>query len=305
MQTVFVVGSLNRDLTLSVPECPLPGETVLAHARTTGCGGKGANQAVAAARAGAPVVMVGCVGSDPEADDLLEALDAAGVDSSGVQRSADVSGLAVVVVAADGENQIVVEPGANSTVDETTVTRGLAALSAGDIVLAQAEIPVAAIIAAGQLAANRGARFVVNLSPLADVDLSSTGLTALVVNEHEAAALWGGLEPDPATLAAGLSARLRTDVVITLGGSGSLLCENGTVRRFHAYPPARVVDTTGAGDAFAGAFAAALAAGQDLDDAVRWGAAAGSLTVAAAGAQGAATTSPESIRAVIEAGHDL
>jgi len=294
---VFVVGSLNLDLVLAVETCPAPGETVLARAVSRGCGGKGANQAVAAARAGAQVLMVGCVGDDPGAGLLRDALGAAGVDASGVVGVHGESGLAVVTVSADGENQIVVAPGANLQADEGVVSAGLASLGAGDVVLAQAEIPVAAIRATAKVAKERGARFVLNLAPPLDLILEGLELDTLLVNQHEAAAIAAGNSPEE--LACGLADRLATRVVVTLGAEGVMVAGDGPPHRLAAYPPARVVDTTGAGDAFAGAFAAALADGAGVDDAVRFGAAAGSLTVAAAGAQGAVDTTPEALRAII------
>lgn len=297
MGRVFVVGSLNLDLVLAVETCPAPGETVLAHAVSRGCGGKGANQAVSAARAGARVLMVGCVGDDPGARLLRDALDAAGVDASGVVGVPGESGLAVVTVAADGENQIVVAPGANLRADDGVVRAGLASLAAGDVVLSQAEIPVAAIQAAANVAKERGARFVLNLAPPVDLPLDGLELDTLLVNQHEAAAITAGNSPEE--LAGGLAERLATRVVVTLGADGVMIAGDGPAHRLAAYPPVRVVDTTGAGDAFAGAFAAALADGAGVDDAVRFGAAAGSLTVAAAGAQGAVDTTPEALRAII------
>lgn len=299
MGRVFVVGSLNLDLVLSVETCPAPGETVLARAVSRGCGGKGANQAVSAARAGAQVTMVGCTGDDPGARLLRQALGAAGVDAAGVIEVPGESGLAVVTVSADGENQIVVAPGANLQADERVVRAGLASLGPADVVLAQAEIPVAAITAAAAVARERGARFVLNLAPPVALPLEGLGLDTLLVNQHEAAAIAAGNSPE--ALAGVLADRLGARVVVTLGADGVMVGGDGPVRRLAAYPPVRVVDTTGAGDAFAGAFAAALADGEGIDGAVRFGAAAGSLTVAAAGAQGAVDTTAEALRAIIRA----
>lgn len=297
MGRVFVVGSLNLDLVLTVENCPAQGETVLARAVSRGCGGKGANQAVSAARAGAQVVMVGCVGDDQGAHLLRDALGAAGVDSSGVVGMPGESGLAVVTVSVDGENQIVVAPGANRQADEAVVLAGLASLTEADVVLAQAEIPVAAIHAAAVVAKERGARFVLNLAPPVELALEGLELDTLLVNQHEAAAITSGDSPEE--LAGGLAERLATRIVVTLGADGVMVAGDGPARRLAAFPPVRVVDTTGAGDAFAGAFAAALADNATIDDAVRFGAAAGSLAVAAAGAQGAVETTPEALRAII------
>ncbi len=297
MGRVFVVGSLNLDLVLTVDTCPAPGETVLTRGVSRGCGGKGANQAVSAARAGAQVLMVGCVGDDQGAQLLREALAAAGVDASRVVSVPGESGLAVVTVSGDGENQIVVAPGANRQLDEAMVRSGLAALTGDDVVLAQAEIPVAAIRAAAAVAGERAARFVLNLAPPVELALVGLGLHTLLVNQHEAAAIATGNSAED--LATGLAELLATRVVVTLGADGVMVAGDGPPHQLPAYRPQRVVDTTGAGDAFAGAFAAALANGAGIDDAVRFGAAAGSLTVAAAGAQGAVDTTPEALRAII------
>ncbi len=232
MGRVFVVGSLNLDLVLSVETCPAPGETVLARAVSRGCGGKGANQAVSAARAGAQVTMVGCTGDDPGARLLRQALGAAGVDAAGVIEVPGESGLAVVTVSADGENQIVVAPGANLQADERVVRAGLASLGPADVVLAQAEIPVAAITAAAAVARERGARFVLNLAPPVALPLEGLGLDTLLVNQHEAAAIAAGNSPE--ALAGVLADRLGARVVVTLGADGVMVGGDGPVRRLAA-----------------------------------------------------------------------
>lgn len=292
---VVVVGSLNADLILTVDAVPGPGETVLGGGPTYGCGGKGANQAMAAARVGATVAMVGCVGDDAGGDRWLAELTDAEVDVTGLRRMAGPTGLAVVAVAEDGENAIIVAPGANAACSPTVVADGLRGLIAADVVVAQGEIPVPAIVAAVDQAHQIGARLVLNLAPPVAVDLAPGGLHALVVNQHEAAVLLGDLADDPQRHAVELARRLDTTVVITLGGAGVLWAGVDGVSRVDAYPPDRVVDTTGAGDAFVGAFAAALAAGRPISEAVRWGAAAGSIVVATVGAQ-----SPELSAARIE-----
>lgn len=327
---MVVVGSLNEDLALHVAAVPAPGQTVLGDGPTYRCGGKGANQAVAASRCGAEVVMIGCVGTDTAGDRLLAALTAASVAVTGIQRVDGPSGLAVVVVAADGENAIVASPGANAACTPDVVLAGLdglvglagpagpaaeadgsrrSGLGPADVVVAQGEIPVPAILAAAAGARSAGARFVLNLAPPVDIDLVSGQVDLLVVNEHEAADLVGadtGTDTQSGIAAAErhatvLAARLGGTVVLTLGGDGVLVADGDSVRRRAAYPPARVVDTTGAGDAFVGALAAALAQGQPVDVAVSWGAAAGSITVAAVGAQSPGL-SANGLRAVLDVG---
>jgi ribokinase len=311
---VVVVGSLNVDLTLNVAAIPRPGETVLALDQGQGCGGKGANQAVAAARAGAATLMVGCVGTDPGAELLLARLGADGVDVSRVTAGPWPTGLAVVAVDETGENAIIVAAGANGHCGAGQVRDALADLRSGDVVVAQGEIPVDAIGAAASAAAAAGARFVLNLAPPVPVGPELlAGVAVLVVNEHEAAAVL-----DRAGVATGPDPRDRDGVarqvavtsgaaaVVTLGGRGVLLAEAPDAAQVEvpAIRPPRIVDTTGAGDAFVGALCAALAGGYPLADAVRWGAAAGSIAVAAAGAQGGRAT-PEAIQALLDSDNRL
>ncbi len=282
---VFVVGSLNLDLVLPVTRIPGPGETILSGSPQRLCGGKGANQAVAAARSGAQVVMVGCVGADEAGERHLELLGDEGVDVSGVTRTSTPTGMAVIAVDGHGENVIIVAPGANQESKAETVGRHLNDLCAADIVVAQGEIPAEGILAAARKAAAVGARFVLNLAPVAALDLASLAVSILIVNEHEAAQLRPGAG-DARQTAAALMSELCCAVVVTLGGAGVVVADSGSVCVVPAYRPVEIVDTTGAGDAFVGSFAAALAEGRSLREAVRWGAASGSLAVAAAGAQG-------------------
>lgn len=294
---VIVVGSLNEDLVLAVVSIPRPGETVLADGVSRGCGGKGANQAVAAARAGAAVRMVGSVGDDDAGGRLLRRLNADGIDTTGVRTAAADTGMAVVSLAADAENAIVVAPGANGETDESTVAGGLLDLTDRDLVLVQAEIPPIAIEAAAARAAAAGARMVLNLAPPAAVDLALMSVDVLMVNQHEAAALTE--VSDISAAARHLAACHDTTVVVTLGADGVIIADPAGETRLPAIPPPRIVDTTGAGDAFAGAFAAALVRGPTIETAVRWGTAAGSLAVAAEGAQGAHAT-PAAIGALLD-----
>ena len=308
---MVVVGSLNEDLALGVAAVPTPGQTVLGEGPVYRCGGKGANQAVAASRSGAEVVMVGCVGTDAGGDRLLAALTEASVAVTGIRRVDRPSGLAVVMVAADGENAIIVTAGANAACTPEVVRSGLAGvsgssgLSSTDVVVAQGEIPVPAILAAAECARSAGARFVLNLAPPVRIDLTPGLLDVLVVNEHEAADLVRivGADSlrDPEEHASALAGRIEATVVLTLGGDGALVADRDGTRRRPAFPSDRVVDTTGAGDAFVGAFAAALAAGESVDVAVSWGAAAGSITVAGVGAQSAGL-SANRLRAVLDVG---
>jgi ribokinase len=300
---VHVVGSLNEDLVLAVDEIPSRGETRAGSYLGRACGGKGANQAVAAARAGASVHMVGCVGSDEAGDRLVGVLLDEGIDVSGVTRVDGPSGLAVVSVAADGENAIIVAAGANGRCTPHIVRAALAKMAPGDVVVAQGELPVSTIDAVSQGARAASARFVLNLAPPLDVDPADVRVDLLVVNEHEAATLArtsGFVSEAASDIAARLTRTWQSPVVVTLGEAGALWAEHDEVEHMAPFPAEQVVDTTGAGDAFVGALAAALALGTPPRDAVRWGLAAGAIAVAAPGAQGGCAT-PERIAELLAA----
>jgi ribokinase len=285
---VTVLGSLNTDISLPVPHLPGPGETVLAaSAASIGTGGKGANQAVAAARLGASVRMVGCCGADEFGGRLRAALAAEGIDVTGLRAIAGAaSGLALITVDPAGENMIAVAPGANGLAGEAEVAAAFSAPC--DVLVLSAEIPVAALAAALREARSRGVLTVLNLAPVPE---GAEGLLAdrpgwLVVNAHEAAALLGQEAGDEAQAQA-MAARLAGDAghaVITLGAAGAVVVgPEGAA----AVPGFRVpvVDTVGAGDAFVGALAVALAAGLDPAGAVRAACAAGAAATTSRGAQ--------------------
>ncbi|GAA5030891.1 PfkB family carbohydrate kinase [Microbacterium fluvii] len=271
--TVHVVGSINLDTIVRVAVFPAPGETVLGSAARRVIGGKGANQALAATAAGARTTFTGAVGDDEAGRDALAQLRGAGIDIGGVRTTDAATGIALIAVDPSGENTIIVASGANALVDPSWCDR--LALEAGDVVLVQGEVPVAAIDAAAAAAALGGARFVLNLAP--PVEVSATTLAVcdpLVVNEHEASAL--GIAVDSA------GGRVRS-LVITLGAAGSAYADaqgKGTLPA----APAEVVDTIGAGDAFTGALAAALAGGAGLPAAVEAGAAYAAEIIGAVGA---------------------
>jgi ribokinase len=266
--TVCVVGSANLDLVATTARLPAPGETVLGSDFAQHAGGKGLNQAVAAARAGAPTTFVGCIGDDDAARLLLAELAAARVDATGVSRCARPTGRAVITVDERGENSIVVVPGANA---ELTV----AAVPTAAVLLVQLEVPLDAVSAALRLARVAGAVTILNPAPAARLSRDVLGLVdVLVPNEHELAALGAA----DALLAAGVGA-----VVTTLGGAGVRVVTRE--RAWHVAPfHVLSVDTTGAGDAFCGVLAARLAAGDTLEAAVRVAAAAGALATTRLGA---------------------
>lgn len=287
---VVVVGSINEDHVLKVDALPVRGETVIALAATTASGGKGANQAVAAALCGVPTVLVGALGMDARATRLEAELRVRGVDTTRLHRVAGSSGTAVVIVDRDGDNSIVVESGANADLSPKFVRESLADLAYEDVVLVQCEIPVTAVGSAIDQASAVGATVVLNWSPsvpLPDDVVSRT--TVLVVNRGEAEALLdmspgsGGGGPE---LATALSERYGSDVVVTLGADGAVSRADGLVSWFEATPvTSAVIDSTGAGDSFAGTLAAALASGAPLAVAVRRACAAAAAAVTTLGAQ--------------------
>ena len=279
---VVVVGSLNQDLIVEADRRPAAGETVLGRSLSAAQGGKGANQAAAAARAGAHVLMVGCVGDDAAGAALREALERSGVDTGRVRAlTGETSGTAVIVVDGAGENSIVVVPGANARLGAADVETALAEAGAG-VVLAQLEVPEEAVAAA----ARGGARFVLNASPARELPAELLAAAdPLIVNAGEAAVLARGDDgQDPNALAAALLARGVPSVVITLGARGACWATpDGTISC--PAPQVDVVDTTGAGDVFAGTLAARLSRGATREQALAAATEAGAAAVRWRGAQ--------------------
>jgi ribokinase len=270
---VVVVGSVNADLVVAVEALPGPGETVAGGRFARWGGGKGANQAVAAARLGASVALVGAVGADAFGDEAVRELASEGVDVSAVARVDAPTGVALIVVDASGENQIAVASGANAHVS-------VPAASFDDaIVLLGHEVPDAAI-AAG---ADRGGRVILNPAPAREIDPCVLAAHPILTpNASEAAQLTG--ERDPEAAARALGARTGAPVLVTLGADGALLLD-GDIERNPA-PHVDAIDTTGAGDTVNGALAAELAAGRDLREAARFALAAAALSTTAEGARG-------------------
>ena len=288
---VLVVGSVNEDVVLRVPRRPGPGETVFATAGQRRPGGKGANQAVAAARAGARVRLLARVGDDDTGARMTGDLRQAGVDTALVIAvPGAATGMAYITVTPDGENTIVLDPGANSSLTAGDVDSCDPDVAAAAVLLAQLEVPVAAVAAAVRQAVAGGTRPVVTLAPAQPVpDELLGGLDPLLVNEHEAGALLGNGEVD-ADGAERAARRLLTrgprSVVITLGPEGAVLAGPDGVQRLPAPRVERIVDTTGAGDTLAGVLAAALARpGTSLPDALQQAMAAAAEAVQRPGAR--------------------
>ncbi len=267
---VGVVGSCNVDLVVRVATLPRPGETVLGGDVERQPGGKGANQAAAAARLGASATLLGAVGADEDGDWLVEGLAARGVDVSRVARVARPTGVALICVAPSGENQIVVAPGANQELDLASVDLG-----GYDVLLASAEVAGSALAAA----AGSGVRLVLNASPAAGIAPEVlAACEVVVVNEVEAAAIDAGA--------------LR-HCVVTRGAAGAILLDRGFEVARAPAPPVAAVDTVGAGDVFCAAYAVRLAVGDAPAAAMAFAATAGALATLAPGAQGAQPTTEE------------
>ncbi|MEM1044723.1 MAG: ribokinase [Pseudomonadota bacterium] len=282
MITVF--GSVNCDLVVSVDALPVPGETVKGPDYQIFPGGKGGNQALAARCAGADVQLVAAVGRDDFAGAALAGLDAHGVDLTGVHELPGPTGVALIAVDRRGENLIVVASGANDRADAGWLD---AVLSADDVLVMQLEVPVSQTENAIGLAAERGATSILNAAPAAKVSPATLeALSILVVNAQEAASLAGdiGLSGDPEPFARALWTRFRTAAVITRGAAGAVGYDGAD---FHAVAAPRItaIDTTGAGDAFTGAFAAAIDGKRPFDRALVEGVAAGALACKQTGAQ--------------------
>lgn len=293
---VVVVGSINADLVVTLERHPQPGETLLGRTMKVMPGGKGANQAVAAAKLGAPTTMIGAVGQDAYTDVALSGLRSAGVNTGGVQRVGTTTGVAIVEVDDGGENTIVVIPGANGEVTPKLVASAADRIADAGVLVLQGEIPAASVAAAVAITpSGRRTRVLINLAPVIELD-RETLLRAdpLVVNEHEGALvlaqLTGAAGPavsylsDHAKVARALLGCGFSSVVMTLGGAGALLADSSGVLELPA-PTVAVVDTTGAGDAFVGALAARLVAGDALPDAVAVAVRVGAFAVGAEGAQ--------------------
>jgi ribokinase len=286
---VVVVGSTNTDMTVRVPRLPVPGETVSGGGfRVTG-GGKGANQAVAAARAGAPVVFVTALGTDDIGDRALDSLAAEGIDLRFVRRVADApSGIALILVDDAGENVIAVAPGANAALRPADIEPIAAILEPDDVVLVQLEIPPDTVDATARIVRRCGARLILNPAPARPLTDALLGAVSVITpNEHEAAQLLGEdavRAADPARAAARLHDRGVPDVLITLGAAGVYVSAGGAAARIPAFA-VDAVDTTAAGDVFNGALAVALIEGCPAIDAARFGAAAAAISVTRPGAR--------------------
>ncbi|NUS86711.1 MAG: ribokinase [Streptomyces sp.] len=310
---LLVVGSANADLVIGVERRPAAGETVLGSDLAVHPGGKGANQAVAAARLGARTALLARVGDDGHGRLLLESQRDAGVDTAGVLVGGAPTGVALITVDPSGDNSIVVSPGANARLSPEDVRAAAGLLASAGVVSLQLEIPletvatVVEVVRTGRAGAGAGTgeggtgesgpRIVLNPSPPAPLPAEVlAACDPLVVNEHEARFLLGddpaGREEAPEAWAAALLARGPRSVVITLGAAGALVADRDRTALVPSLP-VKAVDTTGAGDAFTGALAWRLGVGDGLETAVRFAVRVGAAAVTRAGAQESFPTAEE------------
>lgn len=281
---ILVVGSINMDLVVQSPHLPRPGETVLGGAFGTFPGGKGANQAVAAARLGGDVAMLGRVGQDDFGKSMLATLaqDRVGVQAIGQDADA-ATGVALITVDAAGENTIVVASGANMRITPEEIDANESLFAGVDLLVLQLEVPLPAVRRAVELARRHGVRVILNPAPAQVLDAELlAGVDFLMPNEGELLRLSGESQPDAAVR------RIRESgvktLLVTLGDHGALLVEEGGQASIPAFK-VKAVDTTAAGDSFVGAFAVALAEGKPVRDACVWASAAAAISVTRPGAQ--------------------
>jgi ribokinase len=284
LKNIVVMGSINTDLVIHTTKFPKPGETVTGSDFKTLPGGKGANQAVAAARLGARVSMIGRVGNDPYGLAALENLrqQQVGIQEVVVDPAAP-SGIALVLIDAHGNNSIIVSPGSNGKLDQDDLDRSAGLFGSQTILVTQLEIPAAVVTAGIQLAKSRGAYVILNPAPAQQADARILQeVDTLILNETELVTLAGCRE-----MHSGLKALLEMgvkQVALTLGAQGCILLTPEREENIPAHA-VKVVDTTGAGDAFIGAFSSAIASGDDFWTAGWWGNAAGALATTSVGAQ--------------------
>ncbi|MCX4998847.1 ribokinase [Streptomyces longwoodensis] len=281
MTDIVVLGSTNMDLVAYVEKAPRRGETVTGREFRTVPGGKGANQAVAAAHAGGTVSFIGAVGDDAFGGRLRSTLEHSGVSTDHLRTVEGPSGTAHIVVDDEGGNAIVVVPGANGTVDRLAPgDEGL--IASADALLLQLEIPLAAVVAGARTARAHGVRTILTPAPAQPLPPDLFDATDLLVpNEHEATVLTGRTDPLQAAIAL---LEVVPEVVVTLGESGVLYAARGTEPVSVPAPQVTAVDSTGAGDTFAGALAVALGEERPVREALAWAAAAASLSVQRPGA---------------------
>ncbi len=286
---ITVIGSINTDMVVKTSTLPVPGQTVIGDTFFMSAGGKGANQAVAAARMGGDVVMVGNLGLDIFGDSRIQSLLDEGIDCSFISRDrTEASGVALISVDEDGENQIVVAPGTNYTIEPASIDEAFNSVPADSIVLLQLEIPLSIIEQSIDLAKKKNCRVILDPAPAKELPASIISETYLLTpNETEAEILTGvKIDGEESTLMAAqiLLAKGAQNVAITLGVNGVYLASNDRQQRIPAQD-VKAIDTTAAGDCFNGSLAAALARDLSLTESVEFASRASAIAVTRLGAQ--------------------
>lgn len=285
---IVVVGSSNTDMTIKGDKLPVPGETVAGGVFYAGQGGKGANQAVAARRLGGEVAFVCKVGNDIFAENSLKSYVDEGIDISGVLRSKEASGVALILVDASGENCISVASGANGDFTVADVDSVAGIIKSADILVLQLEIPVPSVLAAAKIAREGGAYVILNPAPACPLPKELFRYASLMVPNQTELSLLSGINCDSMDKVKEAVAELKRmgvgDVVVTLGSKGSLVCAGSTFETVEAQK-VKAVDATAAGDTFCGGLAVGLSEGLSLVDAARFATRASAITVQRPGAQ--------------------
>lgn len=288
---ILVVGSANMDMVISAPHFPQPGETIAGYGFMTNHGGKGANQAVAAARLGAKTAFVGKVGDDQFGQAMTTMMNKEGIDTSALSTANNVpTGVALITTVPNGENTIIIEPGANAQLTPEDIEQAETLFKDAGIVLMQLETPIPTLAKAAELAKQNGAYVVLNPAPAPVTPLPSAllqNVDMLIPNETEAAAISGVAVTDDGDIPLAME-RLHSmgikDVIITLGSKGACASTGGKCVKVEAVK-VDAVDTTAAGDTFCGALCTALLQGKDLEDAMHYGCKAAAISVTRRGAQ--------------------
>lgn len=275
MKKVIVVGSLNTDMVIRAPYCPKGGETLMGDGFMTNCGGKGANQATAAAKLGAKTLLCGCVGEDMFGETLIRNLERAGADTSFVRKIKGVPTGTAVIIVTNGENRIVLDRGANARLSAADIDAVLEEAEAGDVFLTQLENPVSVVGYGLKRAKEKGLITLLNPAPADRAIAEFFPYTDYIVPNETELEILGGKEE--------LFAQGIKKIVTTLGSKGHEYCDGGRTERY-ACVPVNVVDTTGAGDTFCGGMAAMLAEGKGIEEAMSFGAIAAGLACTVRGA---------------------
>ncbi len=304
---IVVVGSLNVDWTSRVKHLPLPGQTVAASSLTQTLGGKGANQAIAAARQDAEVLMIGCLGDDASGKTYREHLRREGVCDQGISTISDtLTGTAMIAVDDQAENQIIVASGANGQITPAHIQQHESSIAAADLLLIQWEIPLEVVVKSIETAALHGVPVVMNPSPLqTSFPWGSQPLHTLLINEGEAEAIFGTPTLSTPSLLQDALRTFRVSHLIITRGSASTISVTADGQTEHPVPAVEPVDTVGAGDSFAGAYAACLARKMDFASCVRYANVAGSLATLKEGAQGAIPHRAQIEQALLQPGARL